>query len=216
MQASSPTDRLACAILTGEKAVQRAVALLAEAGFAAESISVVWCPEHEPSDEPDPEDTPAPLPGPGAAGTTDDADDELDDLDEAPVVLRTGVRRFLPICAALGALGGALLVWFDGDPAAPFVPQIITAVATGSFLGAMGGIVLGLGQWEPFVELPDDEQPPRPLLIAVDIAAQGREPEALAALGEAGAALVKVCTREEAEQFVREASAGAAQVGTKG
>ena len=78
MQASSPTDRLACAILNGEKAIQRAVTLLAEAGFAAESISVVWCPEHEPSDEPDAEDAPAPLPGPGAAGATEDADGQFE------------------------------------------------------------------------------------------------------------------------------------------
>src|SRR5690606_39231921 len=136
-----------------------------------------------------------------------------DDLDEAPVVLRTGMRRFLPIGAALGAVGGGLWMWFDGNPAAPLVPQIITAVATGGFLGAMSGIVLGLGQWEHFVELPDDRAD-RPLLIAVDIAAQGGEPEARTALGGAGAALVKVCTREEAEQFVRGASAGAAEVGS--
>ncbi|HEY6725298.1 MAG TPA: hypothetical protein VI197_14785 [Polyangiaceae bacterium] len=207
MQAQSPTDRLACAVFSGEKAIQRAVSLLVEAGFATESISVVWCREHDPSDEPDSERAPTPLSGTGRA---QDADDEADDVDEAPVVLRTGVRRFLPIGAALGALGGALLVWFDGDPAAPFVPQVITALATGGFLGAMGGIVLGLGQWEHFVELPESEPPGRPLLIAVDIAAQGREPEARAALGEAGAALVKVCTREEAEQFVREASESAA------
>lgn len=210
MTAPSSTDRLACAVFTDDKAIQRAVALLAEAGFAAESISVVWCLEHEPSEEPDSDHAPAPLTGPGAP---EDSDAGPDDLDEAPVVLRTGMRRFLPIGAALGAVGGGLWMWFDGNPAAPLVPQIITAVATGGFLGAMSGIVLGLGQWEHFVELPDDRAD-RPLLIAVDIAAQGREPEARTALGEAGAALVKVCTREEAEQFVREASAGAAEVGS--
>jgi len=54
--------------------------------------------------------------------------------------------------------------------------------------------------------LPDDDRADRPLLIAVDVAAQGREPEACAVLTASGAALVKVCTREEAEQLVREAA----------
>jgi len=200
VQAPSSTDRLACAVLSGEKAIQRAVTLLVEAGFATESISVVWRQEPGPSDPPDPVDTPLPLTGRGPA---EDAED--DDLDEAPVRLRTGVRRFLPIGAALGAAAGIFLVWFDGDPTAPLVPQIITAVVTGGFLGAMAGIVLGLGQWEHFVDLPEDERVDRPLLIAVDVAAQGREPEARAALSEAGAASVKVCTREEAEELVRRA-----------
>jgi len=203
VQAPTPTDRLVCAVFTDEKAVQHAVTLLVEAGFAAESISVVWRQEREPSEEADSKRAPTPLAG---AGSTSEADDAPDDIEEATVALRTGVRRFLPFGAALGAVGGALFVWFDGDPAAPFVPQVITALATGGFLGAMAGIVLGLGQWEHFVELPESDPTDRPLLIAVDVAAQGREPEARAALGQAGAARVKVCTREEAEQVVREAN----------
>jgi len=214
VQAPTSTDRLACAVLNGEKAIHRAVTLLVEAGFATESLSVLWRVERDPSEEPE-----ATEPNADAGDTeTGDAEEpneldeldelvELDELDEAPVTLRTGVRRFLPIGAALGALGGILLTWFAGDPKTPLIPQIITALFTGGFLGAMGGIVLGLGQWDHSVELPDDGQADRPLLIAVDVAAQGREPEACAALKQAGAALVKVCTREEAEQFVREAGA---------
>lgn len=200
MQAPSSTDRLACAVLIGEKAIDRAVTLLVEAGFATESISVVWRAELGSSHETDTDDTPGPDAEPAE-------EPEPEELDEAPVLLRTGVRRFLPIGAALGALGGVLLVWFDGNPSSPLVPQIITAVATGGFLGAMGGIVLGLGQWQHFVDLPENARADRPLLITVNVAAQGREPEARAALSEAGAALVKVCTREEAEELVREADA---------
>ena len=211
MQAPTSTDRLACAILTGEKAIHRAVTLLVEAGFATESLSVVWRVERDPSEEPEATEPNADA-GDTETGDTEEPDDsddseEPDELDEAPVTLRTGVRRFLPIGAALGALGGILVTWFAGDPKTPLIPQIITALVTGGFLGAMGGIVLGLGQWDYAVELPESNQADRPLLIAVDIAAQGREPDACAALKEAGAALVKVCTREEAEQFVREAGA---------
>ena len=187
MQAPSPTDRLACAILPGEQAIQKAVASLVEAGFATECISVIWCAESDESDD------------------DDGAEQELNELDEATVSLRTGIRRLLPIGGGLGALGGALLVWFSGDPSTPFVPQLITSVVTGSFLGAMTGIVLGLGYWEHFVDLPPLESPDHPLLVAVDVVAQGREPEACKALSEAGAKAVKVCTREEAEQLVREA-----------
>lgn len=217
MQAPNSTDRLACAIFTGEKSIHRAVTLLVEAGFATESLSVVWCVGRDPSDEATDDDTPSAESSPTGdaeggdadtdAGEEPDEPDEPDELDEAPVTLRTGVRRFLPVGAALGALGGILVTWFAGDPKTPLVPQIITALFTGGFLGAMGGIVLGLGQWDYAVELPDDKQADRPLLITVDVAAQGREPEASAALKQAGAALVKVCTREEAEQFVREAGA---------
>jgi len=202
VQATTSTDRLACAILTGEKAIHRAVTLLVEAGFATESLSVVWRVERDPNEEPE-----ATEPNADAGTTEPDETEEPDELDEAPVTLRTGVRRFLPIGAVLGALGGILVTWFAGDPKTPLVPQIITALFTGGFLGAMGGIVLGLGQWDYAVELPESVEADRPLLIAVDVAAQGREPEACAALKEAGAALVKVCTREEAEQFVREAGA---------
>ena len=99
------------------------------------------------------------------------------------------------------------MMWFSGDPNTPFVPQLITSLATGSFLGAMTGIVLGLGYWDHFVDLPALESPDLPLLVAVDVVAQGREPEACKALSEAGAQAVKVCTREEAEQLVREATA---------
>jgi len=188
VQAPSPTDRLACAILPGEQAIQKAVASLVEAGFASESISVIWCAETDETDDDD-----------------DAAPEEVAELDEAAVSLRTGIRRLLPIGGGLGALGGAALVWFSGDPTTPFVPQLITSIATGSFLGAMTGIVLGLGYWEHFVDLPALESPDLPLLVAVDVVAQGREPEACKALSEAGAQAVKVCTREEAEQFVREA-----------
>ena len=188
MQAPSRTDRLACAILPGEQAIQKAVASLVEAGFASESISVIWCAETDDEDDAAPEQ-------------------EVAELDEAPVSLRTGIRRLLPIGGGLGALGGVVLVWFTGDPSAPYVPQLITAVATGAFLGAMSGIVLGLGYWEHFVDLPALDRPDRPLLVAVDVVAQGREPEACKALSEAGAQAVKVCTREEAEQLVREATA---------
>ena len=206
MQAPSPTDRLACAILTGEKAVDRALTALVEAGFATESISVVWYTPPEPEDAPDQDNTLAPLVGSGAG----DSEAEPTEFDEAQVTLRTGVRRFLPIGAGVGALGGILVVWFGGDPATPIVPQVITSIATGGFLGAMLGIVLGLGQWEHGVDLPDDDPADRPLLIAVDVAAQGREPEACAALSASGAASVKVCTREEAEQLLREAAAASA------
>ena len=188
MQVPSPTDRLACAILPGEQAIQKAVASLVEAGFATECISVIWCAETDDEDDAAPEQ-------------------EVAELDEAPVSLRTGIRRLLPIGGGLGALGGVVLVWFTGDPSAPYVPQLITAVATGAFLGAMSGIVLGLGYWEHFVDLPALDRPDRPLLVAVDVVAQGREPEACKALSEAGAQAVKVCTREEAEQLVREATA---------
>jgi len=188
VQAPSPRDRLACAILPGEQAIQKAVASLVEAGFASESISVIWCAETDDEDDAAPEQ-------------------EVAELDEAPVSLRTGIRRLLPIGGGLGALGGVVLVWFTGDPTAPYVPQLITAVATGAFLGAMSGIVLGLGYWEHFVDLPALDRPDRPLLVAVDVVAQGREPEACKALSEAGAQAVKVCTREEAEQLVREATA---------
>jgi len=188
VQAPSRTDRLACAILPGEQAIQKAVASLVEAGFASESISVIWCAETDDEDDAAPEQ-------------------EVAELDEAPVSLRTGIRRLLPIGGGLGALGGVVLVWFTGDPSAPYVPQLITAVATGAFLGAMSGIVLGLGYWEHFVDLPALDRPDRPLLVAVDVVAQGREPEACKALSEAGAQAVKVCTREEAEQLVREATA---------
>jgi len=194
VQAPSPRDRLACAILPGEQAIQKAVASLVEAGFASESISVIWCAEADDTHETDGDDTALPEP-------------EVVELDETTVSLRTGIRRLLPIGGGLGALGGVVLVWFTGDPSAPYVPQLITAVATGAFLGAMSGIVLGLGYWEHFVDLPALDRPDRPLLVAVDVVAQGREPEACKALSEAGAQAVKVCTREEAEQLVREATA---------
>ena len=196
MQAPSPTDRLACAILPGEQAIQRAVESLVEAGFATESISVIWCAETDEPDEPDESD----------ADASAEQEQQEAELDEATVSLRTGIRRLLPIGGGLGALGGAILVWFSGDPTTPLVPQLITGVATGAFLGAMSGIVLGLGYWDHFVDLPPLHSADRPLLVAVDVVAQGREPEACRALSEAGATAVKVCSREEAEKLVREAT----------
>jgi hypothetical protein len=191
VQAPSPTDRLACAILPGEQAIQKAVASLVEAGFATECISVIWLAKGDEGDE----------------GDEGDVEQERQhaELDEATVSLRTGIRRLLPIGGALGAVGGAVFVWFTGDPTAPFVPQLITGAATGSFLGAMSGIVLGLGYWDHVVELPPLHSAEQPVLVAVDVVAQGREPEACRALSDAGAKAVKVCTREEAEQLVREA-----------
>ena len=112
----------------------------------------------------------------------------------------------LPIGAALGVLGGLVLVWLDGDPSSPLVSQLATGTATGGFLGAMAGIVLGLGHWEHFVDFPARDLDGHSMLVVVDVAAQGREEEAKKALRAAGAASVEVCTSEAAQALVRDAA----------
>lgn len=210
MQESHP-DRLACAILIGEQALNKAVDLLVEAGFATEHIRILW---RHALDDDDPADTSAaesppdgnadPVRTVGQADQEDDNDDApSDDLSEAAVVLRTGVRRMLPIGAALGVLGADALVWFDGNPAQALIPQLVTAAATGAFLGGMAGLVLGLGHWQHFIDLPAHYTDASPTLVAVDVVAQGREPEALSAFQGAGASDITICSSLEAEQLVR-------------
>lgn len=177
VQDNTSTDRLVCAIFTGDKRVESAVEQLVEAGFATESIHVLLCE-------------------PGA-----------DEPSEIPVRLRTGIRRVLPIGAALGAAGGSLLTVFGGDPSVPFVPQLAASLATGAFLGAMTGIVLGLGHWSHFVELPDNEGEDRGMLVTLDLVAQGREATARQALIRAGATSVEVCSSAGAFELARTAAA---------
>jgi hypothetical protein len=185
VQHASSTDRLVCAVLIGGAQVNKAVGLLVEAGFATESILVLLS-RHEEEDD--------------------------DEEDRVVVGLRTGVRRTLPIASALGALGGIGLALHDGNPASPLVAQLVTGLATGGFLGAMAGIVMGLGHWQHFVDFPDIEIKTQPMLVAVDLAAQGREAEARGALNEAGAKSVEICGSREARKLLasaaREGSAG--------
>lgn len=225
MHETSPTDRLACAILIGEQALNKAVDLLVEAGFATEHIRVLWQhgqddsseQDHGTSEVHDPDadsDSGASRSEPYAEHADQDeheGEDEPDDLSEAAVVLRTGVRRMLPIGAALGAMATGVMVWFDGNPTQPLLPQLMTAAATGAFLGGMAGLVMGLGHWQHVIDLPAHYTGDPPTLIAVDVVAQGREPEALSAFAGAGARDITVCSSHEAEQLVRALSSRAVE-----
>lgn len=176
VQENTSTARLVCAVFTGDKRVESAVGQLVEAGFATESIHVLLCEEGDP--EPS----------------------------EIPVQLRTGIRRVLPIGAILGALGGSLLTVYGGDPSVPLAAQLATSVTTGAFLGAMTGIVLGLGHWSYFVDLPDAEGEERGMLVTVDLVAQGREATARQTLLQAGATSVDVCSSVGAFELARMAA----------
>ena len=176
MQQNNPTDRLVCAVFTGDKGVESAVEQLVEAGFASQSIRILLC----------------------EAGA--------DEPSEIPVQLRTGIRRVLPIGAALGAAGGSLFTVFGGDPSVPLAAQLATSLATGAFLGAMTGIVLGLGHWGHFVDLPASERGARGMLVTVDLVAQGREATARQALLQAGATSIDVCSNADAFELARTAA----------
>ncbi len=167
MQNVIEPDRLACAVFNGEKAVEKAVEHLVEAGFASESIHVLL--GHAVGEEPS----------------------------EIAVRIRTGVRQVLPWAALLGALGGAVVAFFDGISDTPLPNQLVTGVAMGGFLGAMAGIVLGLGHWQHFVDFPDLELDGTPLWLVVDLASEGRETTARLALASAGAEEVRICSSDD-------------------
>ena len=125
-----------------------------------------------------------------------------EDEDELYVQLRTGVRRALPIAAMLGALAGLLFAFYDTSTNIALPARLVTGFATGGFLGAMAGIVLGLGHWEHFVELPEDDGIDHSIVIAVELAASERAPAALAALAGAGGTSTALCSDEEAWELV--------------
>lgn len=170
----STTDRLACAIFSGERAVCDAVGRLVDSGFSTESIWVLL-------------------------GHTED-----DEEPDVPVGLRTGVRRFLPFGAGLGAAGGVALALFSGASAATLVPQLVTGLAAGALLGAMTAIVMGLGTWQHFVDFPETVSETDSMLVGVNLDAQGREEEARSALRQAGATAVTICSSVEALELVRD------------
>lgn len=173
----STTDRLACAIFSGERAVSGAVGRLVDSGFATQSICVLL-------------------------GHTDDEAEP-----DVPVQLRTGVRRFLPFGAGLGAAGGVALGLFSGASSGTLVPQLVTGLAAGALLGAMTAIVMGLGTWQHFVDFPEGVAETESMLVAVDLDAQGREEEARSALRQAGATAITICSSAEALELVREVHA---------
>ena len=88
----------------------------------------------------------------------------------------------------------------------PLAAQLATSVTTGAFLGAMTGIVLGLGHWSYFVDLPDAEGEERGMLVTVDLVAQGREATARQTLLQAGATSVDVCSSAGAFELARMAA----------
>ena len=113
---------------------------------------------------------------------------------EVPVEVKTeGVRGAL-IGAALGALGGALLVPAAGLLAAGPVLAAVEAAAVGGAAGATIGTIGGLGYWENHAELVKEHVEKGAVLVGVE-APEGRRDEALAALRAAGADDVRVGER---------------------
>lgn len=167
---------LVYALFSSETQAQRAIEKLVENEFAASNIYVLMRDD---------------------AGTGK--------VEQVPVNTKTLVGPGVAIGAALGAVGGALVVLTGGLLAAGPIVALLQGVTSGGAAGVLAGTLGGLGYWRDVAEFPAKAIESGAILVGVDAGAQGQIDRATRALKAAGAGEVSLRSFSEAKADVRHA-----------
>jgi hypothetical protein len=128
---------------------------------------------------------------------------EGSEVTELPAEQRTGIGRGAIIGAALGAIGGAILVPVSGLLAAgPLLAALEGAVAGGAAGTVLGG-VMGLGHWHEEIDFVNHRLKEGAVIVGVETIPERRE-GAEAALRSAGAEDVHAQTKKSAVEEAKE------------